>query len=186
MQEISKNNKSYLYLLLIIVFFIPIVLKIIDFQIVNGASNLRLSEISGINNKTLDAQRGRIFDRNGILLAYDEPSYKLIIDNSQFGQSLEKEIISKIALFTNNPETELFDSYITKTRDKDNNRLLYKDITLLNSIDRDEVLSIISNQKELPGVIVETNFRRKYPYSDLLAHVIGYTSEVSQNDLSSD
>ncbi|MEI6462643.1 MAG: penicillin-binding protein 2 [bacterium] len=188
MQEVKNrnNNRLYLYLILIIIFFLPVILKLIDFQVVNGASNYQLSKISVVSKESLDAQRGRIFDRNGVLLAYDEPSYKLVIDNSQFSESLEKGIISKIAAYTNTPESELYDSYLSKTRDKDNKRLLFKDIVLLSSIERDEVLSIISNQKDLPGINVETNFRRKYPYGDVLAHVMGYTGEASQSDISSD
>lgn len=185
MQDPTKKNKTYLFLILLIIFFVPVVLKLVDFQVVKGAENYKLSEISSVSKKSLNAQRGRIFDRNGVLLAFDEPSYRLIIDNSQFSEFLEKDIITKIASYSKTDETDLYSSYLSKSRDKDNKRLLFKDIVLLNSIERDEVLSVISNQQELPGVSVETNFRRKYPYGELLAHIIGYTGEASQSELTS-
>jgi len=47
----------------------------------------------------------------------------------------------------------------------------------------DEVAMLRARKSELPGVFVDTDFRRDYPYGPLAAHVIGYVNEVNREEV---
>ena len=54
------------------------------------------------------------------------------------------------------------------------------------NLDFDEVAALETHQLELPGVSLRITPSRSYPYGPMLAHVLGYVGEATQDDLDRD
>ena len=74
------KNRLKIFIAIVILMFVGVVLRLGYLQIVKGdAYRLQYTEMLR-NIKSLPALRGRILDRNGYILAYDEPCYSLYLD----------------------------------------------------------------------------------------------------------
>ena len=123
--------------------------------------------------------RGLIYDRNGILLADNRPSYRLSI--------IVERVDDLDALFASLSElVELSQSDIDrfkKTRRRA--RSPYQPIPLRLDLSEDEIAKISVNEYRLDGVEVEAELVRYYPHGALLAHTLGYVGRINERELTS-
>jgi penicillin-binding protein 2 len=168
--------KSLLSFTLIVVIGIFLWISIFKIQVSNAYEENQLSNFVDQKSETLVAQRGNIYDRNGVLLAYNEPGYKVIFDNTNVSSKDGLDIVSKVADIVGINKEDLIESFKAKTI-KGDKEIRFKDLLLVPSIERDQVLKISAKKDELPGIKVTTFFKRKYVYPYILSHVVGYTSE---------
>lgn len=82
-EKIIGILKSRLLILfvLIIVFGALLIHRVFDLQIVNGASYLEDFKMTIEKSRMIPAARGNIYDRNGVLLAYNELAYSVTIED---------------------------------------------------------------------------------------------------------
>jgi penicillin-binding protein 2 len=74
------KNRLKVFILAVILMFAGVILRLGYLQIVKGDA-YRLAYTEMLRNvESLPALRGRILDRNGFILAYDEPCYSLFLD----------------------------------------------------------------------------------------------------------
>ena len=74
------KNRLKVFIVAVILMFVGVVVRLGYLQIVKG-DDYRLQYEKMLRNiKSLPALRGRILDRNGYILAYDEPCYSLYLD----------------------------------------------------------------------------------------------------------
>lgn len=85
------RQRLFPVLLVLIVLFSVVTQRVFSLQILN--SDQYSSGLSSSIEKTMTTQatRGRIFDRNGVLLAYDELSYAVVISDSGYYSSTEEK-----------------------------------------------------------------------------------------------
>lgn len=121
------------------------------------------------------APRGQIYDTNGKPLAVNRPSYTVSLVD--MGNGSVDQVVAPLAQLLGMKEEE-----IHKKIEANNNRL-FEPIRIANRVSMDVVTKIEERRSDLPGVYVEYVPIREYPNGDLLAHVIGYLSEVSSDDL---
>ena len=83
-----------------------IVIRLIDLQIVNGQEYKEQSESKMLRETTIEAPRGEIYDRNGIVLATNKLSYDVVIYKTEKKEDELNSIILKLAniLASNNDE----------------------------------------------------------------------------------
>lgn len=72
--------RTYLLFLPVVVIFALLFIKLFSLQIIEGANNRDLADSNRIKIKTIHAPRGVIYDRNGKILAQNEPGFRLIED----------------------------------------------------------------------------------------------------------
>ncbi|MEO1944582.1 MAG: penicillin-binding protein 2, partial [Candidatus Thioglobus sp.] len=118
--------------------------------------------------------RGKIFDRNGKVLASNELSYMLTIT---------PEKVKNVSDTINNLEKlGIINSDDISQYKK--NRKRYKrfnNIPLKINLSESEVANFVVN-KQFSGVEVEHYYRRRYPNNSSSSHVIGYVSRMSKQD----
>jgi penicillin-binding protein 2 len=135
-----------------------------------------LAERNRIRTVPILAPRGKILDREGRLIVDNYPSFSALLLREQ-AQNLEADI-PLIAKGLNIPEQELRDrvkQFIHAPR--------YQPIVIKDDITPDELAFISANRNEIPELETVTVQRRLYPKDGFLAHLIGYTGEVSESDL---
>lgn len=158
--------------------FVVLIVRLIYLQIIEGEDFRRQSEINSIRLQSVDAPRGLIYDRNGILLVDNRPSFDLNIipkDAKPIDQTL-KTLSQRINLL----EDELKKAVHVKRR-----QASYKPVLLKADIGRDALAALEVHRYELPGVTVEVKPKRQYMYSGSASHLLGYMGEISPKELKS-
>ena len=74
------KTRMKVFLVLVGLMFVGITVRLVDLQIVRGPDFRDQYEEMLRNTERLGALRGRILDRNGFILAMDEPCYDLCLD----------------------------------------------------------------------------------------------------------
>ncbi len=184
----SKEEKGSGVRLLVVYLFSAILfgvllINLINLQIVKGNENLFLSSTIKTSEGIIRAPRGLIYDSEGKPLVVNQPSFKLVINLSDFSQDKEKSRIFKIAEILNVEGSNLWKDYRKRVYEDKARRTDLSQITLLNDIERNKIVSFYASGEKIPGVFVEIGTIREYKDSNTFAHVLGYVSEVSAGDL---
>ncbi|PRX33819.1 penicillin-binding protein 2 [Meinhardsimonia xiamenensis] len=136
-----------------------------------------LAEENRINVRLLPPPRGRIFDRNGEVLADNEQLYRIVIVREDAGDV--DEVLARLARLL--PlETE----DIERVRAEIYRRSPFVPVTVAERLHWEDVAEVAVNTPALPGVNPEVGLSRVYPLGEDFAHVVGYVGPVSDYDLS--
>ncbi len=123
------------------------------------------------------APRGRITDRDGIPLADNRFHSDITIPASTFSGGAPDSTLQRLLTWFDLPlESTLEDLENQRRRGKAR-------VTLVRGATMGQLMAVEERRPSLPGVRVESRLRRRYLQGPLLAHVIGYTGEVDQDDL---
>jgi penicillin-binding protein 2 len=149
-------------------------LRLWHLQIREGPYYRDLSE----NNRTrlvlLEPARGLIYDRHGVLLANNVPSFSLYV-------TLEDVKDREALIQTLNELLGLDPELIRKKLGGRGSKLLPRKIKDRMTL-RDATL-IEAHRLDLPGVMVQVESQRNYPGGMTAAHVLGYVGEISAEQL---
>ena len=113
-------------------------------------------------NITIPALRGKIFDRNGEILAMSSP-VKSVWAIPEDAEDMTKEELNKLAKLLNMKSTEI-QAKIEKG----------KNFVYLKRQVEPEVFKEIQAAK-FPGVHLENTFKRYYPTGEMTSHITGFT-----------
>ena len=116
--------------------------------------------------RTIKAERGRIFDRNGVELASNKPVSTISVIYSQI-----KEPEKVIAVLSK--ELELSEETVRKRVEKKSSIERVKANVEKETADRIRAY-------KLDGVMVDEDYKRYYPYETLASKVIGFTGSDNQ------
>lgn len=170
-------QRQYLILVGFLVFMLLLyVLRLWQLQILHGARYRYLSEHNRIRLEEIPAPRGIIFDRHGIPLVENRPAYHLMLireDARDLDDTLER--VSKIC---GKPVDEL-QRIVEGKQDVRG----FVPIRLMSDIDRDCLARLEARRLRLPGVFVRVEPKREYKLNGSAAHIIGYLSEISEEQL---
>jgi penicillin-binding protein 2 len=158
--------------------FVVLLIRLIYLQVVMGDEYRRLSLNNSIRLQSIDPPRGRLYDRYSNLLVDNRPSFDVHItlkDARPLNQTLEK-----LSLFLQTPAEKLL-----STIKQSQGASAYKPMLLKQDVGRDTLAAIEVNKYDLPGISVNVNLRRQYIYERNAAHLIGYLSEISPDELKS-
>ena len=121
--------------------------------------------------------RGLIYDRNGVLLAENIPSFTLSLIKEHAGDiDRSIEIIREVIDFSEEDE----DKFRTRLR---NRHVPYAAVPVRYNLSEEEIARISVNQFRLPGVSVEAELVRHYPDGEAIAHAVGYLGSITEDEL---
>ena len=158
--------------------FVMLFIRMIYLQVIMGDEFRRLSLNNSIRLQSIDPPRGRVYDRNNDLLVDNRPAFDVNITLKD-AKPLQ-ETLEKLSQHLQTPaETLLAQLKQTQVVSAYKPRLLKQDVG------RDTLAAIEVNKYDLPGVSVNVNLRRHYIHERKAAHLIGYLSEISPDELKS-
>lgn len=170
-----------LLLLFAAVTFGAIFIRLFDLQVVRGETYLEQAEENRIRPEILRAHRGRLLDRNGLVLADNAPAYQLSFDPRDKAfrrkEARLEEVARELARLLDRDAEELVRE-VEKAR-----RAGLPPLTLARSLDFATLSAVEERMDHLPGVEVRPEPARRYPHGTLAAHLIGYLGEVSETEL---
>lgn len=144
---------------------------------VDQADEFRLlAEENRINIRLIPPARGEVFDRNGIPLARNAPSYRIVVVREDAGDV--DSVIARLAQIV-----ELDPTALNRAMSEMKRSAPFLPITVAEDVDWAAVSRVSVNAPALPGVTPEVGLSRVYPLGSDFAHVLGYVGPVSDYDL---
>ena len=149
-------------------------LRLWHLQIREGPYYRDLSENNRTRQVLLEPARGLIYDRHGVLLANNVPSFSLYVtlEDVKDREVLVEQLADLLGL---DP------ALIRKKLGVKGAKLLPRKIKDRMTL-RDAML-VESHRLDLPGVMVEVESQRNYPGGVTAAHLLGYVGEISPEQL---
>jgi len=153
------QNRSFAALLFTFILFGILIFRLFVLQINNHEYFSTLSQNNRVSVQALPPTRGLIYDRNGIILAENLPSYTLQIIPEQ---TLEIEsLLKELSLLINIREID-----IKKFKKEVRRKRRFEGIPLRFRLSDEEVAIISVNLHRLPGVEIKAQLSRYYPYGE--------------------
>lgn len=144
---------------------------------VDQADQFRLlAEENRINIRLIPPARGEIFDRNGVRLAENVPSYRIVMVREDAGD-VDAVMARLNQIIEIDPET------YERSLDEIKRSAPFLPVTIVEGVSWDDVSKVSVNAPALPGVTPEVGSTRVYPRGSDFAHVVGRVGRVSQKDL---
>ncbi|CCU73307.1 penicillin-binding protein 2 [Thalassolituus oleivorans] len=135
-----------------------------------------LSENNRVQLRPLAPNRGLIYDRNGVLLAENIPSYSLTIVAERVRDLDQTLTFLNDLIEISERDREQFDKRL-KFR-----RRPFEPVVLRYRLSEEEIAKVLVNRFYLPGVDVEAQLVRHYPNGNAFAHVLGYVGRINEKD----
>lgn len=167
LRKIDKRIKIFLLILLFA--FILIILKVFYVQIFDYKKLSSLANDLWSRDLPVEANRGRILDRNGVVLADNLTTTSLVLVPNQIKD--KKRAIKELAKILNVSEKEMA-VHVNKITSiervhPEGRRLSYEVAEKISALN-------------LEGVYLVKESKRNYPYGKLLSHVLGYVGIDNQ------
>src|SRR5437879_2921095 len=139
-------------------------------QIREGPYYRDLSENNRTRSVIMEPARGLIYDRNGVLLANNVPSFTLYVSLEEVKDP--DQLSNLLGLDAALVRDKLTARGTKQLPRKVKDRLTLREATLVES-----------HRLDLPGVMVQVESQRNYPGGVTASHLLGYVGEVSPDQL---
>lgn len=172
----NLNNYKYFIFLAILFTLIIVMFWFRVFQLQFGNSQEQdLAQDKIISKSYIKPLRGNIYDRNGIILAYNEVLFSLVLkpDLLPEDEEFKEKVIQDIQIFF-----KLDSNIITEALQKKDDETV-----LINNIPQEQAIAFEVSQDKYPGFELVRYNIRKYPDSEYFSHLIGYTGKLSDTDI---
>lgn len=143
--------------------FLLIIARLAYVQFVDGAWLQAKAQDQWLRELPLNAKRGDILDRNGVVLATNYSTYDVYVRPSMVDDAKD------VALGLSSILDLDFDKVYIKVSDR-----LLSECLIKLQVSKEKVLEI--KEKNLKGVLFSENNSRYYPYNSLLTQVLGFTT----------
>lgn len=175
---VGSFNQPVVFYLFICIIFSLIGGRLFWLQILKGSFYKKLSDQNSIKLIANPPIRGRILDRNGVVLADNRISYSLSIQPRLVNNDQWPYLRDSISNILNVSKEKLETAFNIQSID---NR--YRKV-LINDLSTEQVLRLKEQEHNLYGSQIDIGLVRHYPYKSLAAHTIGYTQLITQNEFS--
>ena len=169
MFQTMQNNRIKLIFLIVVLVFIIIIIRVFCLQVVEYRKLNTLAENLWSRNLPVGADRGRILDRNGKIIAGNVTTSSLVLIPNQIKN--KEEVSKKLAEVLGVSYDEMY-KHVSKKVSIERVHPEGRDLSY-------EISEKINNFK-YDGVYLLKETKRYYPYKETLSHVIGYVGIDNQ------
>jgi penicillin-binding protein 2 len=173
--EKSLSSRQTTFLLIILAIFTLLTAQLFNLQIVKGERYRVLSEENHMRIVPTVAPRGDIRAQGGETLVTSRPAFSVFywyLDSKQAEETLP--LLAEIL----DLELEEIESKIRQYAGR-----YYEPIPLARDIPPETYIAIAEDAPNLPGVFIEAEPIRGYPFGELASPVLGYVGEISASQL---
>ena len=153
-----------------------LVLRMAQLQVLEYEHFSTLSEDNRVKIVPLAPTRGLIYDRNGVELAQNTPTFSLEIvpENVDNMAALLTELGELVEITP--ADTERFRNMLKKKRP-------FQSVPLRFRLNEEEVARVSVNRHRFPGADVHARLTRSYPRGASGVHLLGYVASMNEEDL---
>ena len=151
-------------------------LRLAWLQLVHGAENRARADENRIRLMPRNPIRGRLLDRQGRVLATSRLTHNLYIQPREVSDATWPPLRARLATVLGVPAADL-----DQKRRAGGNAEGFR-IPLAGPLTPEQVLRFREQADQLPGAEVDVDVLRSYPHGRLAAHVLGYTSGITEEE----
>jgi penicillin-binding protein 2 len=172
--EFASKSRKRIFVALILLIGTIFVVRLAFLQIIKGGSYRSESRVQAIKEDVVEPFRGNMYDRNGILMVHNEPSFTVTLTVNDF----HRERLPLLASILKMDTTE-----IIRIIKKHKHSSIFQGIKIARDIDFNTVSLLEEYNDLLPGVDVIVESKRLYNFDCNMSHLLGYTREVTRRQL---
>lgn len=171
----SFTRRIIAVIILTIILSLALVIRLAYLQITEHHKYATLSHQNQFAIIPVPPKRGLIYDRNGIIIAKNFPSFSLDII-PEHTKKLDATIANlKNIIVINDDDVKQFKKSLRHHR-------RFEPVPIKFKLTEQEVAKFYVNRYRLPGVIITARLMRQYPTSVQLAHVLGFVGRINNRD----
>jgi penicillin-binding protein 2 len=133
------------------------------------------SDRNRVQLQPVPPKRGLIFDRNGVLLAENVPSYSLTIVKELVDDYDQTIALLRELLPISDDDLKKFERRLQRRRP-------YQAVPLKLKLSQEQIATLAVNRYRLPGIDVSAQLARHYPMGEEFAHVLGYVGRINERE----
>ncbi|MBF0627405.1 MAG: penicillin-binding protein 2 [Magnetococcales bacterium] len=149
--------------------------RLFHLQVMRGGEYRTLAEDNRISLKPISAPRGRIFDRDNHLLVENSPDFEVMVIPELAGPL--RLLFKKLSRHLEFSEEEIRHLLQMARRQRS-----FLPLRVKSHLSWEEVSSIEVRIHEFPGVDLQNQSVRFYPFDSLACHVLGYLGEPTERE----
>lgn len=176
-ESITFTNRSAVAFGCVVLLMLVLIGRIYYLQVIEYDRYAAISEKNRVQLQPVAPRRGLIYDRNGVLLADNQPNFSVTLLKEEI-QDLDTTLAALSGLIElNERDIERFERRLEQRRRP------FETVPLRFGLSEDEIARISLNYHRLPGVQVEADLIRHYPHGESLAHALGYVGRINEREL---
>ncbi len=153
--------------------------KLYQVQVVEGGRYATMADENRISARLVSPPRGRILDRTGEVIAGNRLNWRaLLISEQTEDVSVTLDNFGRIVPLPDHERARI-------EREVHRHRRFIP-IMVSEFLSWEDMARIEVNAPDLPGIIIDVGTTRQYPYSDKLAHIVGYVAPPNEADMGDD
>jgi penicillin-binding protein 2 len=176
LEKLVFRRRLYIAIFFVLVCFLFAYIRLYQLTVVQYSNLFNSSQQNQLRLLPIDPSRGLIRDRNGMILARNDPYWSLtytpeLIEDEElvFSWLLENNILDQ-------DDLEIFKDQASRSQ-------IFIELPIA-VLSEDQTASFAVDRHNLPGLDLSENLFRYYPYGPLTAHVVGYLGAISPDDAS--
>jgi penicillin-binding protein 2 len=150
--------------------------RVFTLQVLEHEHYATLSDGNRVRVEPIGPTRGLIYDRQGVVLAENVPTYQLELTPEQV-LDIAGTIDALAEIVDIRPEDRERFYRLLETQRR------FQPVPLRARLTEEEVARFAVVRQNFPGVDIHARLMRHYPHGDLTAHVLGYMGAISRSDL---
>lgn len=147
-------------------------------QVIKGADYRRTAEDNCVSLVKVKAPRGEIYDRNYVKIVGNNPSYMLGIIPYHFAKNEDRQdAVNQVAAIISAAPEDI-EKKLSRRPD-----YILEPIMIKRDIDAKELSQLEERKINISGITILQEPKRSYDYGSMACHVLGYVSEVNEDQL---
>ncbi|MFT6624705.1 MAG: penicillin-binding protein 2 [Cycloclasticus sp.] len=169
-------SRSIALIIFVLLLLLSLIARLAYLQIQTHEKYANLALNNRVKLSAISPIRGLIYDASGRVLAENIPSYSLELIPEQI-EDLDATIKQLSALLPiSASEIKLFERHRKQQK-------RFASIPLRNRLNETEVALFAAKRHLFPGVDIQANPLRHYPFAELTSHVVGYVAAINEEEL---
>jgi len=171
------RNRVVVGAIAVVLLVCVLIARLYYLQIIQYDYHSTLSENNRVHVQPIPPTRGLIFDRNGVIVADNRPSFSLSMTRERAGnwQQVLDTIVEVLELTED--DRALFEKRMRQGRRP------FEPVPILFELNEEQIARVAVNQFRLPGVEVVAQLVRHYPQGAHFAHSVGYVGRINEKEL---
>jgi penicillin-binding protein 2 len=153
-----------------------LVARLVQLQVIDYNHFSDLSRGNRLRIEPLPPIRGLVFDRNGVVLAENRPTWQLLLTPENVDDIPYTLNELTAASFIQGDDRARIEQLIKTQR-------RFEPVTLRYRVDEEDAYRFSVRSHRFPGVEIRPRLSRYYPFGAPTAHALGYVGSISAQDL---
>ncbi|MFA6025295.1 MAG: penicillin-binding protein 2, partial [Ignavibacteriaceae bacterium] len=160
-----NNNRLLIVVIFVFLGFLTLVFRLYNVQILHNVEYGAYGEVQNKAVQTIQAQRGLIYDRNGLLLSFNKNEVSFFVDVKSAGKNDKKKIAAIFSSELGNSS----DYYLEMMKLQKS-----RNVCIAKKVSAEKALAL--KKLRINGLKFEDDPSRVYQYDNFASHILGYVN----------